>query len=89
MVLFLGLLLLVAGCSGPADVSPAVITSFEPPLEVLQSGEPASASVRVENRGTDATTFWVGYSVRDGEGRWYDAPPRPVFLEPGAESDAQ
>jgi endo-1,3-1,4-beta-glycanase ExoK len=82
-------LLLAAGCGGRAGAAPAEITSFEPPSGVLQSGEPAPASVRVENTGTDATTFWVGYSVRDGAGRWYDAPPRPVFLEPGAESEAQ
>ncbi len=79
------LLLPAAGCGGPAGAVPAGITSFEPPSGVLQGGEPASASVRVANRGTNATTFWVGYSVRDGEGRWYDAPPRPVFLEPGAQ----
>ncbi len=81
---------LPVGCGGAAGAEqPAGITSFESSSGVLQSGEPASASVRLENRGTDAATFWVGYSVRDGEGRWYDAPPRPVFLEPGAESDAQ
>ncbi len=55
----------------------------------MQSGEPASAAVRVENTGADATTFWVGYSVRDGAGRWYDAAALPVFLEPGAESETQ
>ena len=52
--------LLAAGCGGRAGSAPAEITSFEPPSGVLQSGEPAPASVRVENTGTDATTFWVG-----------------------------
>ena len=89
LVTLLCLLLLAAGCGDAAGVEPAEISSFEPPSGVLQSGEPASASVRVANRGTDATTFWVGYSVRDVAGRLYDAPPRPVFLEPGAESGAQ
>lgn len=82
-------ILIATGCGGPAGSAPAEITSFEPPSGVLHSGEPAPASVRVENTGSDATTFWVGYSVRDGAGRWYDARPRPVFLEPGAESKAQ
>lgn len=89
LLVLLPCLLLSVGCGGSAGPAPAEITSFESPSGVLQSGDPASASVRVENTGTDATTFWVGYSVRDGAGRWYDAPPRPVFLEPGAESDAQ
>jgi len=89
VALLLGLFLLACGCGGQANAAPAEITSFEPPSGVLQSGEPASAFVSVENRGTDAATFWVGYSVRDGEGRWYDAPPRPVFLEPSTRSKAQ
>ena len=66
-VLLVSLLcLLPAGCGGPAGAGPAEITSFEPPSGVLQSGEPASASVRVANRGPDTKTFWVGYSFRDG-----------------------
>jgi hypothetical protein len=89
--LFLILLALwaVAGCGAPAGAEPAEITSFEPPSGVLQSGQPATASVRVENTGTDTTTFWVGYSVRDSAGRWYDAPPRPVYLDPDAVSETQ
>ena len=81
--------LLVAGCGDPAGSAPARITSFEPPSGVLQSGQPATASVRVENTGTDSTTFWVGYGVRHAAGRRYDAPSRPVFLKPGAESETQ
>lgn len=63
-------LLLAVGCGGRAGSEPAEITSFDPPSGVLRSGEPAPASVHVENSGTDAATFWVGYSVRDGAGRW-------------------
>ena len=80
-------LLLAARCGGAAGRVPAEITSFDPPSGVLQSGATAPASVGVENTGTDAATFWVGYSVEDGAGRWYDAPPRPVFLESGARSE--
>ena len=81
------LALWTTGCGGPTES--AKITSFEPSSGVLQDGQPATASVRVENTGTDTMTFWVGYSVRDGEGRWYDAPPRPVYLKPGTESAVQ
>lgn len=45
--------------------------------------------MRVENTGAEATTLWVGYSVRDAAGRWYDAPPRPVYLGAGARSEVQ
>ena len=55
LVPLLGILFLLAtGCGGAAGAEqPAGIASFETSSGVLQSGEPASASVRVENRGTD------------------------------------
>ena len=75
------------GCGGPTES--ARITSFEPPSGVLQDGQPASASVRVENTGAEQRTLWIGYSVRDEEGRWHHAPARPVYLKPGTESEVQ
>lgn len=45
--------------------------------------------MRVRNAGEDGQTLWLGYSVRDGEDRWHDAPPRPVYLDPGGESGVQ
>ena len=55
----------------------------------MHTGSPAVTSVRVKNGGAEARTFFVGYSVRDPSGEWYDAPLYSVELEPGEESDAQ
>jgi len=77
----------LAGCGGPS-VS-AEITAFEPPEGSLSSGSPATASVRVENTGTEYRTFWIGYSVQDSTGEWHDVPASPVDLGSGEESDVQ
>ncbi len=55
----------------------------------MQTGSPATASVRVKNAGTEPRTFFVGYSVRDPIGEWYDAPSDSVELGPGEESDSR
>lgn len=78
----------ITGCGGPG-IAEARITSFEPPSGTLRSGEKAASSVRLENVGDEAQTFWVGYSVRDSAGRWRDAPGLPVRLNPGEESEDQ
>ena len=68
--------LTVMGCGGsPTEVS-AVITSFEPQEGSVRPGDPAVASVRVENTGAEYHTLWIGYSVQDSAGTWYDAPAR-------------
>ncbi len=76
-----------AGCGTEAE--PPEITRFEPPSGVLRSGQPATAAVRVRNADDEQRTLWVGYSVRDSEDNWHDAPARPVYLGPGAESEVQ
>ena len=49
----------------------------------------ATATVRVENTGTGYRTFWIGLSVQDFAGEWYDVPAKPVDLNSGEESDIQ
>ena len=81
-------LALSSGCGGPdggAEVA-AEITAFEPPAGSLRPGDAAAASARLKNTGSEAHTFFVGYSVRDVEGEWLDAPAVPVDLGPGEES---
>ena len=77
------------GLFGCGSSEGAEITTFEPSSGVLQSGQPATVSVRARNEGDERRTLWVGYSVRDGEDRWHDAPARPVYLKPGAQSEVQ
>ncbi len=81
-------LALSLGCGGPDDGAElaAEITAFEPPAGSLRPGDAASASARVKNTGSEAHTFFVGYSVRDTAGEWSDAPSVPVELGPGEES---
>ncbi len=44
--------------------------------------------MRVKNVGAQARTLWIGYSVRNPAGEWYDAPASPVVkLDSGQESD--
>ncbi len=80
------LLGLPAGCGDSDGVPRAEITAFEPPKGQVSPGDPAEALVRIRNTGSEAHTFFVGYSVRDGAGEWRDAPTVPVELEPGDES---
>ena len=76
-----------AGCgSSNAGAPGAEIVAFETPREQLSPGDPAEAVVRVRNTGSEAHTFFVGYSVRDAAGGWSDAPAVPVELGPGDES---
>ncbi|MGB3681612.1 MAG: family 16 glycosylhydrolase, partial [Rubrobacteraceae bacterium] len=45
--------------------------------------------LRFANLGNKTRTFWVGYSVQDSSGRWYDVPAQPVELGAGEESGLQ
>jgi hypothetical protein len=69
--LFLALLLLNLGVTGCGESGPmrAEIVAFEPPKGIIQAGDPATTSVRVENTGPEDGTLWIGYSVQDPTGR--------------------
>lgn len=78
-----------SGCAGRSQEDSAEITSFEPASGTYRAGERAVSSLSFENTGDEKRTFWVGYSIRDGAGRWHDVPANSVALEPGEESEAQ
>jgi len=43
--------------------------------------------VNFENTGSEARSYWIGYSVQDSAGKWWDATPQPTAtIQPG-ESD--
>ncbi len=78
---------LAPGCGSRPPVA-AKITAFDPPSGSHPAGagyEP-EATLRLQNTGAEDRTFWVGYSVRDPEGEWHDAPLEPVELASGEES---
>ena len=81
----------VFGCGSSSETTgaetAAEIAVFQPPQGPIQAGSSASASVRVKNTSAEDRTFFVGYSVRDSAGKWYDAPASPVELGSGEESD--
>lgn len=95
VTLMLGVVLwlsfITTGCGGSPsrEEAAAEITAFEPPEGVLQPDTPATVSARVTNTGAEDWTFFLGYSVEDSAGEWHDAPPSPVELGPGEESDTR
>lgn len=85
------LVVLTAACGDPEvpeEVVAAEIVAFELPNGHIGSGSPATASVRIENTGDEDHTFWIGYSVRDPAGDWYETPASPTRIAAGEEADA-
>jgi hypothetical protein len=89
----LTLLLAVAfGCSGSSgEVSRigAEINAFEIASGDHRTGYPLLASAGMRSTATVRYTYWMGYSVKNPKGEWYDAPAIPVELTPGQDSGAR
>src|SRR5918998_5803487 len=83
--LFAALAVMTAtSCGSPQEQAVvAEITTFEPSQEDFQTGSPATASVRIKNVDAENRTLWIGYSVQDPAGNWYDAPASLVELASG------
>ncbi|MEA3457472.1 MAG: carboxypeptidase regulatory-like domain-containing protein, partial [Candidatus Thermoplasmatota archaeon] len=60
----------------------AEITSTVMPSGAFNPGDPVEVTITVKNTGTIEHTFYVGYSVRDPEDTFWDAPYVPVTLSP-------
>jgi len=67
----------------------ADITSFNPASGTYYPGDAVESSLSFRNTGTENWTFWVGYSVQDGAGKWYNIPSRSVTLTSGEVSGTQ
>lgn len=61
------------------------IVEFKPESGALAPGAVAESNLVIENVGP-ARTFWIGYSVQDPAGRWYDVPAQFVALASGERS---
>jgi len=60
----------------------AEITSTVMPFGSFNPGDSVEVTITVKNTGTIEHTFYVGYSVRDPEDTFWDAPYVPVTLSP-------
>lgn len=63
----------------------ATIVSYSISSGQFMVGDDVSAEVTVRNTGQESWTFYVGYSVQDETGKWWDAPYEAVTLNPGEE----
>ena len=62
------------------------VVAFEPESRTLERGETAVSTIVLRNAASQPVTVWIGYSVRDAAGGWYDVPANETTLGPGAES---
>jgi hypothetical protein len=67
----------------------ASIHRFEPAQGIYYPGNSVTSKLVIKNTGIKKWTFWVGYSVQDPSGVWYDIPSGPVTLYPGQTSAIQ
>jgi len=63
----------------------AIITAYSISPGEFKYGDKVSAQVTVKNIGEKAWTFYVGFSVQDPNGKWWDAPYETVTLNPNEE----
>ncbi|MBA2688171.1 MAG: family 16 glycosylhydrolase [Gemmatimonadaceae bacterium] len=62
------------------------IAGFSTSGGTLHPGDSAVSRVTLRNHGNSSARVWVGYSVADPDGQWFDVPSHPVTLGPRQES---
>jgi len=50
-----------------------------PTKDTYDHTEPISVDIGFKNIGSQAYSFWAGYSVQDSTGQWWDAPPQQTL----------
>ena len=65
-------------------VAPVDVMDFRLDAGVRRPGDWATATLAVRGAASAPAPVWIGYSVQDPAGRWYDVPARPAVLTPGA-----
>lgn len=91
IILFVAVIMIL-GISFPSVATASVsaqVTYFSPASGIYYPGNAVISSLSFKNTGTEKWTFWVGYSVQDKAGQWYDIPSHSVTLNPGQVSAAQ
>ncbi|MCK4347212.1 MAG: hypothetical protein KAW47_01210 [Thermoplasmatales archaeon] len=64
----------------------AEITKCIMPSGAYEEGDKVEAEVTVKNTGDLSHRFYVGFSVRDPNGKWWDAPYKSTYLDAGESS---
>lgn len=85
---FLGICLLLVAVPQPFDTEAstlnsvsAQILSFAAAVGTFYPTNNVASSCSIKNTGTERWTFWLGYSVQDAAGRWFDIPSISVTLD--------
>lgn len=80
---------LITSCDRVPIVPPAetkvtaAIVGFSVPSGSFYSGNTIINSIEIKNTGNKRWKFWIGCSVRDKSGTWYDIPADTITLNPG------
>lgn len=61
----------------------ASVSSFALASGFFYPGESVTSSISFKNTGNIRWKFWIGYSVKDKSGKWYDIPADTLWLNPG------
>lgn len=94
----LALLCTLAGCTRVApDSSPSLARTEWASARIIvaadglahRPGEEVFTQVMAVNTSTLTRTYWIGFSVQDPAGTWYDLTPVSVTLRPGETSAAK
>lgn len=88
ILLFFFYLLIINSCDKGPIVPPAetkvtaAIVGFSVPSGSFYSGNTITNSIEIKNTGNTRWKFWIGCSVRDKSGVWFDVPADTVTLSP-------
>lgn len=75
--------------NNPGSALEVTIMKFNAASGSYFPGQRVTSTVTFRNSGRKRWTFWVGCSVQDKCGTWYDIPSHPVTLSPGQISSTQ
>lgn len=84
--LFLLMLLILSKIPAPfttAEGEFLAIESFLPPQGIFYPGDAVESTIEITNTGEGNQTFYVGYSLQDRAGKWFDIPAERTTLTKG------
>lgn len=70
----------------PPAAARVAVTMFTPARGTFAPGDTTTSTLTIRNLDESAGSFWIGYSVQDPEGRWFDVGSREVKLGSRVES---